>query len=402
MATTPPKNTTNSYTSLDNAPYNKLLQRENDLTFQFGQQTSLQSKGGGGPAPVTGSGGDDGTTQTKGGSVATIALKTAGNATDVWIQNFIRSVNWKPKTVGFYINGRTGYAEFANIFVSGTAVIASGTIGGFKIGPTYIRDAANSFGLSSVAGATEVRFWAGDTYDNRAIAPFRVIADGSTFASNITVNGTSLVDTSVLAGLIAQNNLAIANQSWGQSCTFTPVDFDTVTWGAGVISFSDGNDYNITGSTTGNMATNKVYIYFDLDVSTTAYQQTSNVAVTTGPNKAIVAVITKNSNPASKATYQLFGGGGGAVIDGGTIAPGSISYTELKYPPLSGAGVPLFAPGNFGQLYIDLTNLDAYIATGSSTEADWRLITIAAYVATRSASVYDTVTASEDITLTIV
>lgn len=451
---------TYDYNSLDNSPYNGLLQRENDLTMQFGQQTPVGGQMGGGSGPVRGSGQDDGTTQSQGGSVATVALKSEGNATDVWIQNFIRSVSWKPKTVGFYINGRTGYAEFANVYVSGTIVVAAGSIGGFDIGANYIRDhlntmgmssdvtggndvrfwagdtfdnratapfrvyedgqiysisgliggfelgtdymrdAANSFGLSSVVGGTEVRFWAGDTFANRAIAPYRVLADGSVVASNITVSGTSSVDTSVLAGLIAQDNLSIANQSWGQSCVFTPVDFDTVTWGAGVISFSDGNDYSISSGTTGNMATAKVYVYFDLDVSITAYQKTANIADTTGPNKAVIAVITRNTAPL-KATYQLFGGGGGIVVDGGALTPGSVTYVELAYPPTSGSGAPSTAPTNFGMLYIDTTNNRAYISLGFTTPADWRQITLAA-VTPLTFSVNDTVTVTENFAANIV
>lgn len=450
-----------NYTELDSAPYNGLLQRENDLTYQFATQTPIGGSRQGGPAKVTGSGQDDGTTQTTGGSVATVSLKSDGNATDVWILNFIRSVSWKPKTVGFYINGRTGYAEFANVYVSGTIVVSAGSIGGFDIGSNYIRDHLNTMGMSSdvtggddvrfwagdtfdnratapfrvyesgnifarlgtiggfelgtdyirdagdsmgmsstVTGGTDVRFWAGDTYANRAIAPFRVLEDGSVEASDITVTGTSAVDVSVLNGLIEQNNLAIANQSWGQSCTFTSVDFDTVNWGTGTISFSDGNDYSISSGTSGNMATSKVYIYFDLDVSTTAYQQSANISDTTGPNKAVIAVLTKNADITKKATYQLFGGGGGIVVDGGTITPGSITYTELAFPPLFGAGAPSSTPGNYGQLYINLSSpYDAYIATGVSTYHDWRKISLTAYVTTLSISVFDSVTVSENVSL---
>lgn len=176
------------YSNMGNSPYSKLLSRDGDLMYQFGgQQIPGQNQQGG-----TGTGSDDGTTQTKGGSVATVALKNEGNATDVWIKSFIRSVNWKPKTVGFYINGATGYAEFANIFVSGSAVIASGTIGGFQIGPNYIKDSIDSMGMSSVVGPGEVRFWSGETFSNRNTAPFRVLSDGSVYSNNITVTGGTI------------------------------------------------------------------------------------------------------------------------------------------------------------------------------------------------------------------
>lgn len=448
-----------NYQTLGESPYNGLLHRESDLTYQFGQDTPVGGQKGTGTGPVKGSGQDDGTTQSRGGSVATVALKSEGNATDVWIQNFIRSVNWKPKKVGFYINGQSGYAEFANVYVSGTIVVAAGNIGGFDIGPnyirdhlntmgmssvvtggddvrfwagdtfanrdiapfrvyesgkidaisgfiggfelgsTYIRDAANSFGFSSVVGASEVRLWVGDTFANRAIAPFRTLADGSVVASNMTVNGTSAVDTAVLSGLVAQANLAYANQSWGQSCTFTAIDHDTVNWGAGTLAFSNGDEFTISSGGSGNMATAKVYVYFDHDISLTVYQQTALISDTVGPNKVVIAVLTRNADVTKKASYQLFGGGGGIVVDGGTLTPGSVTYTELAFPPLNGTADPAVTPGAIGQLYVNTLGERAFIAIGTNSDADWMLL--ASTKVARALSVSDTVTISENISITI-
>jgi len=53
------------------------------------------------------------------GGVEDKPVKSSGSMGDVWIKTFIRSDNWKPKKVGFYIDGQTGYAEFTNVFVSG-------------------------------------------------------------------------------------------------------------------------------------------------------------------------------------------------------------------------------------------------------------------------------------------
>ena len=379
-----------NYNNLDKSPYNELLHRENDLTYHFGGQTPPGGSFQNTNKQVIGSGSDNGTTQTAGGSVVTVALKTEGNATDVWIQNFIRSINWKPKTVGFYIDGKTGYAEFSNIYVAGKAVITSGSIGGFDIGKDYIRDHLDTMGITNTITTPtplngNVRYWAGDTYENRDIAPFYVTDTGFLQASNVSITG-GIVEVNTLDGIIAQLNLAIANQSWGQSCAFTATSYQNVNWGMGVISFSDGNDYNISAGTTGNISGTKAYVYLDLDISTTAYQKTEDITNTTGPNKAIIAVCTKNSNHSSKATYQLFGGGGGIVIDGGTLTPGSVGYTELMYPPLSDYGNPSSVPSALGQLYIDLTNQDAYIATGTSDINDWRLITVAIYATTSSSA----------------
>ena len=69
-------------------------------------------------------------------------------------------------------------------------VSSGGTIAGFDIGSDYIRDVANSFGLAStVTGADDVRFWAGDTFANRATAAFRVTEAGVITATSATITG---------------------------------------------------------------------------------------------------------------------------------------------------------------------------------------------------------------------
>lgn len=285
-----------NYNTLDKSPYNKLLNRESDLTYQFGRQTSnagyRQDPFSG---KVIGSGDNDGTTQTQGGSVSTIAQKTEGNSTDVWIRNFIRSSNWKPKNVGFYIDGATGYAEFAKVFISGTITVASGRIGGFDIGSDYIRDRLNTMGMAStVTGADDVRFWAGDTFANRALAPFRILESGAIYATS-------------------------------------------------------------------------------------------------------------------------------GAISGGALAPGSITYTELAYPPLSGATDPSTIPGAIGQIYVNTTLERIFIAGGTTSVADWQLINSSKLPIDNSifesitaseninilheniiSLVFDSITISEDITITIV
>jgi ribosomal protein S19 len=393
------KNESN-YNSLDKAPYNSLLQRENDLTFQFGRQTPLSKSTGGVEQPI-GAGSNDGTTQTRGGSVATVSLKSEANATDIWIRNYIRSVNWKPKTVGFYIDGHNGYAEFANIFVSGTIVVSAGRIGGFDIGADYIRDQLDTMGMASTDTAgDDIRFWAGDTFANRATAAFRVYESGIVDASDIRISGaSSTVDVAVLQGLIAQDNLSLANQTWGQSCSFTSVDHNTVTWGGGEFVSSDGTTDTISAGTTGNIGT-KTYIYYN-GSTPGAYYVSTDINDTIGATKVVIGLVTPTT-PGKKASFQLFGGGGGIVLAGSDLVPGSVGYTELAYPPLNGSGAPTSIPGALGQLYIDTFNLDAYISTGTMTDSDWRKISLTAYVTSRDVSKHEDVSVGEDVGITII
>jgi len=87
----------------------------------------------------------------------------------------------------FSINATTGAALFG-----GELSAPSGSIGGFNLGADYLRDAANSFGMAAtVTGGDDVRFWAGDTFANRATAPFRLTESGALTAASITTAATT-------------------------------------------------------------------------------------------------------------------------------------------------------------------------------------------------------------------
>ena len=83
--------------------------------------------------------------------------------------------------------------DTSTLTITGIINATSGTIGGFTIGADYIRDVANSMGLAStVTGGDDVRFWAGDTFANRATAPFRVTEAGILFGTKIYASNNAL------------------------------------------------------------------------------------------------------------------------------------------------------------------------------------------------------------------
>lgn len=101
----------------------------------------------------------------------------------------IQSSNYIAGLSGWIIRG-DGSVEFSDGVFRGSITATSGTIGGFDIGSNYIRDVANSFGLSSaVTGGNDPRFWAGTTLANIATAPVRIYEDGSMVATNIEATG---------------------------------------------------------------------------------------------------------------------------------------------------------------------------------------------------------------------
>ncbi len=86
-------------------------------------------------------------------------------------------------------NTTAGTATFS-VTKTGALFSTAGTIGGFSIGTDYLRDVGNSFGLAStVTGGDDIRFWAGDTFANRATAPFRLTEAGLMYASGATIVG---------------------------------------------------------------------------------------------------------------------------------------------------------------------------------------------------------------------
>lgn len=129
------------------------------------------------------------------GNIATIA------GGSLLKSGYFQSINYSKGLAGFKIDS-DGSVEFGSGYFRGDITGASGTfsgsitvgagstIAGFSIGADYIRDNANSFGLAStVSGSNDVRFWAGDTFANRATAPLRLYEDGSIIATNITATG---------------------------------------------------------------------------------------------------------------------------------------------------------------------------------------------------------------------
>lgn len=121
-----------------------------------------------------------------------------------------------------------GSLHAENAYIEGEIVADTGAIGGFVIGADHIRDVADSMGLASVVTAgDDVRFWAGDTFANRAIAPFRVTEAGLLTAQGATIEGALTATTGelvnldvsgllnlVAGGIIKSDNFATGVSGW--------------------------------------------------------------------------------------------------------------------------------------------------------------------------------------------
>ena len=103
-----------------------------------------------------------------------------------------------------------GNLHAENAYIEGEIVADTGAIGGFVIGADHVKDLADSFGLSSVVtGGDDVRFWAGDTFANRASAPFRVTKAGLLTAQGATIEGDLTATTGELVNLDVTGTLKL-------------------------------------------------------------------------------------------------------------------------------------------------------------------------------------------------
>lgn len=148
----------------------------------------------------------------------------------------------------FYVDSSSNFSLGASLTWNGTTLTivgsisaTTGTIGGFSIGSDYIRDTANSFGMAStITGGNDVRFWAGNTFANRATAPLRFYEDGTGVIAGFTINTNGF---SVGSGATQ----AVLDSSASPYLLF------------GVIAGGAANLFSLTGSSLVNTSGNVVY-----------------------------------------------------------------------------------------------------------------------------------------------
>lgn len=100
--------------------------------------------------------------------------------------------------IGFNGTTFTQIDASGNASFSGSVTAGAGTIGGFTIGADFIRDNANTMGLAStVTGGDDVRFWAGNSFANRATAPFRLTEAGVATLTSGSIGGWAINSTGI-------------------------------------------------------------------------------------------------------------------------------------------------------------------------------------------------------------
>ena len=270
------------YSSIER-PYGPHLEREADLALDLGGDGQFQGYGAG-----------QDTSASSGSASSPTVVKGESSIGNLWISNWIRSKNWKPKTQGFYLDGGTGYAEFSNVYVAGsinlstTSSLAGGqtdydTGTGFFLGYS---GGAYKFSLGVGGGVGPSLTWNGTT----------LTAIGGVITSPIITSPASGTDISLLA--------------YTHNLTFSSTDSDTVSWSSGTITMSSGQTFSINAGSTLNMAT-RTYVYLNTAVSTTVLQVSTLASDTAGANRILIAVA---QNATGQAVFQVYGGAGGLKI----------------------------------------------------------------------------------------
>lgn len=210
----------------------------------------------------------------------------------------------------------------------GSVTATSGAIGGFNIGADYIRDAANSFGLAStVTGGDDVRFWAGDTFANRATSPFRVTEGGSVTMTSGAIDGKltmSGASSAIAIGSTPPTSASAGTGIWldrtgmyGLLSNVVQAEFNAttgaITAGAGNVILNASGVSLVEGQANGNLikwlsgtdVIGQVYTFRNTspNTSSTHIKSVALAGDTTGFSQMVVSAVNQAATLAPPALY---------------------------------------------------------------------------------------------------
>ena len=213
------------------------------------------------------------------------------------IDTSLQSTNYNAGTAGWKLT-KAGVFEAGNGTFRGAVTATSGNIGGFSIQTDYIKDAADSMGLAStVTGGDDVRFWAGNTFANRASAPFRVTEAGVVTASSGAIGGFTLSGTSLIAGSgVTRVSLSTADGISLGNNTFASAPFRVDRAGA-----LTATNATITGAVTATSGTFTGTVNANAGAFTGDVSTDSKFIAGTGDATTVI-------DGEASATYRIFSG----------------------------------------------------------------------------------------------
>lgn len=127
-------------------------------------------------------------------------------------------------------------------------------------------------------------------------------------------------------GTLKVNALSVGSQFWAHDIAWTATDEDTASWGAGTLTFANGDNYAISAGNTGNIGA-KTYVYFDKNASTTVLQTSTTYSDAVGDNKALLAIVLAGAAGERCLIAPVFSDG--TTLAGPSITTGYIAAERL-------------------------------------------------------------------------
>src|SRR3990167_3874200 len=255
---------------------------------------------------------------------------------------------------GTLFSGKTGFTNTETGYRLG--IDSSDNLAKFYIGNTTSYINWDGSTLTVTGGLTVDSL---DIPNTTTADSFHVDSEGNTWWGATTLGASVVVDIGALN---------VAARGWTQTSVFSSTDSETVAWAAGTFTSADGTAYSIGANNTGVM-TVATYIYLDIAVSTTEYQTTATAATAVGAGKVLIAKAQNNSG-GDQATFQVFGGIGGQMIDGedivarsitaGEIAANTITANELSTSLLYAGSIEVDVSGNMRSGQTDYNTGDGW------------------------------------------
>jgi len=144
-------------------------------------------------------------------------------------------------------------------------------------------------------------------------------------------SGQALIDGGYIganqfqAGTVIAEKLSAGAKKFIHNLIWTATDYNTCSWGSGIIKFVDGSSANINSGNTGNI-TEKTYIYYN---GTTTLQKTTSYSSAIGGNNIPLAIVEPDTDTSGKCIITSFINIG-TTIDGDLVTTGKIQSTDGK------------------------------------------------------------------------
>lgn len=206
-------------------------------------------------------------------------------------------------------------------------------------------------------GGTDATSWHVDAAGNMWWGSAGSHAAATVKISNAGVaafNSIVLSSSVAISGIANNTSTDISLLDCTHDIAFSPTDNDTVAWGSGTITFSNGRTFSISSGNTGNMSA-LTYIYLDPGTSSTVLQTTTTAATAEGANKKLIAQ-AQNSASGINAIFLVQRGRSLNGTSGGV--PVAISGSHISGLSVSGKSCT-FDTGTIGGFTMSSTTLTA-------------------------------------------